>query len=429
MILPLARLASAGEHDAPAVGRVVAGAPEVPAGPPVDRRVTVQESLQDAILRSPAGSTLTLASGRHAGPVVVDRPLVLRGEAGAVVDGGGAGTVVTIAAPDVVVRDLTVTGGGHLPQNDDSGLVVGGDRALVERVHVTEAYLGIDLRMASDSVVRDCVVDGRGALAFGLRGDGIRLWESDRNRIEGNELRHVRDLVVWYSDDNLIARNLVTGSRYGTHLMHTEGNRIEENVYDQDVVGVFVMYSDTITLRSNTVTGAHGEAGMGFGFKESDGVVCEDNVLADDTTGVYLDTTPHRLGSEVRFSGNLFAANDVGVRFHGPSAGARFEGNAFVANVVPGASDERGRSTNAEFRGNHWSGYGGYDLDGDGVGDLPYEVRSASGRLRERNPSLAWWSGTPALALVDLFVAAFPMFAPDPVLTDTAPLLHPPEGR
>ncbi|MBI3180145.1 MAG: hypothetical protein HYZ27_10815, partial [Deltaproteobacteria bacterium] len=41
---------------------------------------------------------------------------------------------------------------------------------------------------------------------LGQRGDGIRLWESDHNRIDANILVGVRDLVVWYSEDNVIAR-------------------------------------------------------------------------------------------------------------------------------------------------------------------------------------------------------------------------------
>jgi nitrous oxidase accessory protein len=416
--------AFAADHDpVSAPVRVTVAAGVVPSGPPREVSVSASEPLQDVIRGLPSGSTVHLRSGRHAGPVLLDRPLTLIGEPGATIDGGGTGSVLLIAAADVTVRDLRVTGGGHLPQNDDSGVVVAADRVVLERLIVDHAYIGIDLRMANDGIVRGCTVEGDPTAAFGLRGDGIRLWESDHNTVVANRLSHVRDLVVWYSNGNVFTDNEVVRSRYGTHLMHSDDTTIEDNTYDHDVVGVFVMYSSRVVVRRNLVTGSHGGAGVGLGFKESDVIRVEDNVLADGTTGIYLDTTPHDLGGEAQFTRNLLAANDVGVRFHGPSSGALFSGNAFVSNRVQASSDERGRTTNARFEGNHWSDYSGYDLDRDGVGDLPYEVRSASGRLLDRTPALTWLTGSPALALIDLFVAAFPMFAPESVVSDPRPLV------
>ena len=58
--------------------------------------------LAAAIAAAAPGDRLVLAAGRHAGPIVVDRALTLEGEPGAVLDGGGAGRVVTIDAPQVV---------------------------------------------------------------------------------------------------------------------------------------------------------------------------------------------------------------------------------------------------------------------------------------------------------------------------------------
>lgn len=416
-----AATAWAGEHDAAAPAIVDVAPASVPSGPPRTVRVAADEDLQTAIRALPAGSTVRLRAGIHHGPVVIDRALTVEGEPGASIDGRGTGSVVIIAAADVTVRDLRVTGGGRQAQHDDSGVVVGADRFVVERVTVDHSYLGIDLRMASHGTVRDCVVRGDPDAAFGLRGDGIRLWESSDDDIVGNTLVNVRDLVMWYADHNRIRGNRVVGSRYGTHLMHTVGNVIEDNRYEQDVVGVFAMYSDDVALRRNQVVGAHGEAGVGLGFKESSGVVVEDNVLVDDTTGIYLDTTPQ--SGSGRFTGNLIAANDVGVRMHGRSVGAAFVGNAFVADRVAASVDARGTVTGVQFDGNHWSDYAGYDLDGDGFGDLPFEVRSASGALLGREPALAWFSGTAALGLIDLFGAAFPMLAPDVVLTDPRPAI------
>lgn len=423
LALALALRASAGEHDAPAPAPVASVAKRIPTGPAAQVRVLPGADLQSALDALPAGSRLTLAAGNHRGPLLLDRPVELVGEPGAVIDGGGVGSVLVITAPDVWVHDLRVTGGGFLSDRDDSGVVIGADRFRVQRVTVDHAYLGIDVRSADDGRIEDCTITGDDTRAFGLRGDGIRLWEVQRATVLGNRLAHVRDLVVWYSDGNHIEGNTVTDSRYGTHLMHSSDNVIRGNTYVDDVVGVFVMYSAKVTLDRNRISGARGEAGVGLGFKESDDITVTDNKIVGDTTGIYLDTTPHQRHATAVFERNLIAANQVGARFHGVSNGARFVGNDFISNRLTAAVDGRVSTDAITFEGNHWSEYAGYDLDGDGFGDLPYQAREVTGRLILRRPELAWFSGTPAEGLIEWLAAAFPMFAPEPILVDPRPLM------
>lgn len=422
MILCLAGAVWAGDHEVAAPPSVAVAAHPVPPGPARAVEAAAGADLQALVWSLPAGSTVTLSAGTFTGPLVIDRPLTLTGRPGATLTGAGAGSVLVLAAADVTLANLRVTGGGHQPQNDDAGVVIAGDRARVSGVTVDDVYLGIDLRMADDAVVIGCTVRGDPTAPFGLRGDGIRLWESDRNLIAENTLDHVRDLVIWYADDNIVRDNVVRDSRYGTHLMHTAGNQISGNRYLDDVVGVFVMYSARITVDRNVVAGAHGEAGVGIGLKESDEITIVGNTLVDDTTGLYVDTVPQRVGGHAEFRGNVIAGNEVGVRFHGPSDGGRFTENVFVENRIAASVDaSRGPLLGVTFDRNHWSDYAGYDLDGDGYGDLPFEARSAAASLFEREPAMAFLAGTPALALIELFAQAFPLFAPPVWFSDPHP--------
>jgi nitrous oxidase accessory protein len=422
----LALLARGDDHATAAPPSIAESTANVPDGPPVVRTIEPSEPLQQALDGLPAGSTLRLAPGVHRGPALVDRPIELAGEPGAVIDGRGTGSVLTIVADDVWVHDLRITGSGFERQRDDSGVVAAGDRFRIERVAVDGVYLGIDVRKGDAGLVRDCTVKGDPAAAFGMRGDGIRLWETVGTTVEQNDLADVRDLVVWYSDDNLIRGNVIRGSRYGTHLMHTSGNRIETNRYEDDVVGVFVMYSDATLIEGNTVAGAHGEAGVGLGFKESSGVTVRQNTLVDNTTAIYLDTTPHRRAEGATFERNLIGANERALRFHGRSDGARFVANDFRANRTLAQVDGRVSMDAIAFEGNHWSDYVGYDLDGDGRGDIPFEAREISAHIAERFPSFSYFTGTPAEALVDLFAQAFPMFAPRALFADPRPAMGAP---
>ena len=75
------------------------------------------------------------------------------------------------------------------------------------------------------------------------------------------------------------------------------------------------------------------------------------------------------------------------------------------------------------WSGNYFDDYAGYDLDDDGVGDVPYELRSLSNQLISTTPNLALLRGTAALALVDAATHLDPLYQPAPVLIDRAPKL------
>lgn len=74
-------------------------------------RVEAGAPLAEAIAN---GGVVCLSSGVHRGPLVLTRSLTIRGDEGAVLDSGGAGTVVSVADDDLVVRIEGVTlRGGH----------------------------------------------------------------------------------------------------------------------------------------------------------------------------------------------------------------------------------------------------------------------------------------------------------------------------
>lgn len=418
-----ALFARAGEDDAPILAPVPVAVAPIPVGPPRTLDLHAGDDMSAAIHGLPAGSTLTVEAGVYRGPVHVDRPLTIRAESGAVIEGAGTGTVLVITADDVTVLGLAVRGGGSDATQGDAGVLVAGQRVRLEGVDVSDALTGIDLRAADDGAVVGCHVTGKSGSALSQRGDGLRLWESDRNRIEGNTLANVRDLVVWYSEYNTIAGNHVTGSRYGSHFMHASHNTVTGNAYTDDIVGVFVMYSNDLQLTDNVVARANGAAGMGFGFKESDAITVTGNRVFGNTTGIYLDHTPHRIGGLASFVDNTLAYNHAGLRIHGSETGAEFRSNRFHENATQVSVDGRADASGTLFEGNNWSDYTGYDLDRDHFGDIPYAPSALSSTLTQRRPAMAFFSNTTAAGLLDLLAMAFPMFAPRPVLVDARPAL------
>jgi hypothetical protein len=79
---------------------------------------------------------------------------------------------------------------------------------------------------------------------LGVRGDGLRLWYSNNNLIEGNEIIDSRDMVAWYAHKNTFRNNLGRRSRYSIHFMFANDNIVEGNRFYDNAVGVYFMYTE-----------------------------------------------------------------------------------------------------------------------------------------------------------------------------------------
>jgi nitrous oxidase accessory protein len=369
---------------------------------------------------------IDLAPGVHRGDLVVRRPVAIRGLDGAILEGTGSGTVVTIEASDVALENVVVRKSGRRHTAEDAGIKAKGERVRVEGVRVEDSLFGIVFQECHACVLARAHVTGYED-ATELRGDGIKLWESHDSQVRDCVVERARDVVVWYTRRATLERNVVREGRYGTHFMYAHDAIVRESRFERDVVGVFVMYSMRLRIEQNVMAGARGAAGVGLGFKDSDAVVVRGNWMVANTAGAYLDDTPRTPDQPVAFEGNVLALDDVALRLHGSEKGLSLRGNDFRDDAVVVEIDGGGDALAVDVRGNHFSDYEGYDLDGDGVGDVPYEVKALSSELTESRPALKLFHGTAALGVIDAVARAAPVFASKKLLVDHAPLVDPPE--
>lgn len=386
--------------------------PSVPPRPDGCVDVAAGADLNQAIEAAPDGAALCLASGTYRGPITIAKPITLYGPRDATILSHGRGTTVTVSAPDVAILGLTIDGSGARYDQDDAALGIHADRVRAEGLHVVRAIFGIHAQRSNGVVIRGCDIEGTYAPALGLRGDAIKLWEVRESLVEGNRVQGARDVVVWYSPNNRVVGNLVMGGRYGAHLMYSSDVTVEHNRFISNVVGTFVMYSRRVHVVGNLMADAPGASGMGLGLKDSSLVVVEDNLFVRDRIGLYLDTSPLDPADENTIRGNAFRLADQAIVFHGRTSGNLIEENVLATNrtqvVVEGGGDALG----AHWSHNAFDDYEGYDLDGDGVGDIAYEQRSLSADLTSRHPQLAYFAGTMAMSVIDAMGRLVPLFAP-----------------
>jgi nitrous oxidase accessory protein len=304
-------------------------------------------------------------------------------------------------------------------------------RAVIEHNVLEDVLFGIYVKEGVDSVIRGNTISGKD-LPVQRRGDGIRIWQSHRTLIEDNVMRDSRDAVMWFSDEVHLRNNRITNGRYGLHFMYSDGNVLQDNHLEGNSVGAFLMYSKDLTLRRNVFARNRGPSGFGVGLKDMDNTSAEDNLFLGNRIGIHLDTSPSSVRVTDTFTRNVFAFNDIGIAFLPAVKRNRFHDNCFVDNLEQVAVLGGGRFEGNDFtvagRGNFWSDYRGYDLDGDGVGDLAYRSESLFENLMDREPKLRLFLFSPAQQAVEMAAKAFPMVMPQPKLSDEAPLMAPAEA-
>ena len=390
-------------------------------------RAEVRFDLQAAIRAAGPGATVHVPAGVHRGAFVLDKLVSLEGEPGAILEGDGDGDVVKITANGASVRGVTVRGTGTSLDKENSGILVMADDVVVEGVILEDVLFGVYARRANRIVVRNNTVTGKD-FEITRRGDSIRLWYCNDGLIEGNRVRHTRDVVVWFSQRTKVLRNDVRDSRYGLHLMYAEGTVMEGNRLEGDSVGAFLMYSNNSSFRWNRVVSCRGPSGYGLGLKDNDALVAEGNEFEGNRIGIYVDNSPNSVDSRCVVRSNLLAFNDIGMAFLPAVKRNDVTSNSFVDNLeqvgIVGSGDFHGNAFTIDGRGNYWSDYRGYDLDGDGIGDLPYRSFSLFENLMDRRPELRLFQFSPVQQAVDLAIRAFPVVPPRPKLADTAPLMQ-----
>ena len=379
------------------------------------------EDLAARLAAAAPGARLCLEPGAYEGPFRIGAGVTLEGPREAVLSGGD--TVVTLAGAGPAIEGLTIEGSGRRFDRIDAALYVSGEGARIEGLRIRGALFGVRAEQARGLVIRGNEISGDPARPFGLRGDGIRLWEVRDSAVTDNRLADGRDLVAWYAPGNRFERNHVERGRYGLHFMYSHDNHVADNTFADDVVGMFVMYSRRVTIENNRVLRAGGAAGIGLGIKEAGDLLVRGNSFVANTTGIFVDTNAGDPAERNRFVGNELRFHDRALLFHGAVEHDEFIGNRFRDNRVSVTVEGRGDARGALWRGNEWDEYVGYDLDGDGVGDVPYQATSLSSDWIAQIPALAFFRGSVALGAVEWLGRALPLFQPTILLVDPEPRL------
>ncbi|HEY7818814.1 MAG TPA: nitrous oxide reductase family maturation protein NosD, partial [Vicinamibacteria bacterium] len=385
-----------------------------------------EPTLQEQIDAAPRGSTVTLKGGVHQGPIVVRGPLTLVGIDSPIIDGGGAGSVIRIEGDGVVLRGLHVRGSGRQVSEEAAGIKATGSHHLIDSNRIEDVYFGVHLSGGMVNVVRgNEIVPGE--RNGGRPGHGVSLWNVSGSHVIGNRIAHARDgIYLSFADDIRVEGNEVESSRYGIHSMSSKRTIFERNRVRRNLLGFALMYSREIEMRGNAIED-HREGATAYGIllKDIEGLLLEDNRILRNRVGLYADNTPLGAGRKAVVRGNLFWGNDTALALQSTVALTFVENrveNSLTVVRTEGATLSANRWS-GEGRGNYWDDYSGFDADGDGIGDLPYQYQAVMNELIGREPAARAFLYTPAHLALETASRLFPVFRTEPLIVDEFPLM------
>jgi len=381
-------------------------------------------SLKELIEQTPEGGVVPLEPGRYAGPVDVEKAVILDGKGQVTIDGQGKGYVLLIKTDGVVVKNMIITNSGDSHDRLDAGILVRSSRNRILNNRIENTLFGIDLQEAHENEIIGNEISSKDA-PLGLRGDGIRGWASHRNTFRRNKIHDSRDMVIWYSNDNIIEENEGWNNRYSLHFMYSGGNIVRRNTYHHNTVGIFLMYSRDVMVEQNTVRYSLGGTGVGIGLKEVDNISIQNNKIVYCTAGFYFDLSPFQPDRYNFVKANIIAYNVIGADFNSTLSRNIFKGNAFVDNLETVRVHGGGVASENLWEGNYYSGYEGFDRNRDGYGDFVHNHDIFLDTLWMNNDWMLLFSGSPVISVLNLLAKLAPISEPRRLMTDPKPVFSP----
>ncbi|MFY7997622.1 MAG: nitrous oxide reductase family maturation protein NosD [Candidatus Kapaibacteriota bacterium] len=376
-----------------------------------------------AIASASAGDTLRLHAGVYKEhDIVVGQPIhfvVVKGDEGKVIiDAELQGnSIVVVRANGVSMRGLALRNVPISYMNDNAAIrVEGAQNGVFENLRIDNALFGIYLATSAN-----CRIAGNILRATkgneSSSGNGIHLWKCNNITVEGNDVRGHRDgIYLEFNRRALVRGNTSQGNmRYGLHFMFSDSCAYESNTFRQNGSGVAVMYSRFVRMTGNKFEQNWGAAAYGVLFKDITDSYMAENRFFKNTTGLYAEGVNRTIIERNEFVNNGWAmkifgsATDNIVRFN------NIIGNSF--DVTTNSFDNEN-----QFIHNYWSRYEGYDLDRNGIGDVPFHpVRLFSVLVEQQQSSLVLMHSL-LVTMLDVAERVVPSLTPE-TLVDAAPMM------
>ncbi|MCG8326862.1 MAG: nitrous oxide reductase family maturation protein NosD [Chitinophagales bacterium] len=377
------------------------------------------QSISEAIAAAEPGDEVIIKSGVYKeGNIEVNKHLYLIGEGWPVLDGENETEVLTITADCVFVEGLVIRNVGTSYLVDRAGIRVKKTKHFaITNNRLENTFFGIYLEHCKDGTVEGNKVIGQAKEEMSS-GNAIHLWYCERVVVENNYVTGHRDGIYFeFVDNGHIEGNISEANlRYGLHFMFSNNDDYTGNVFRQNGAGVAVMFSRNINMWDNLFEYNWGRASYGLLLKEIYDAEIHHNTFRENTLGIYVEGS-----TRIHYHSNDFDRNGWAIKMSGGCLDNKIHTNNFRYNTFDLAINSP--PNNNSFDGNYWSAYTGYDLERDGIGDVPYRPVKLFNYVVNRTPEAMVLLRSLFIDLLNFSEKVSPVFTPANV-ADNAPRMQ-----
>lgn len=382
----------------------------------------VTTSIQNTIQNAEPGMVIYIPAGVYTEETIIVKTegLTITGEKDAILDGDNKRAILIIEADDVTINGLTFRNTGISYTRDHAAIEVRQSVGyLISNNSLINNFFGIYLSEADKGVV-----EGNRITASGTReantGNGIHMWNTNDVVIRNNTIRGHRDgIYLEFAKNAIIEHNISENNlRYGLHYMFSDLSVYQHNTFRKNGAGVAVMYSRRVQMNDNLFEQNWGSAAYGLLLKDIDDSEIKNNIFRENTIALYSEGS-----NKLDISNNLFELNGWAVKLFANSTQNEFRYNSFIENTFDVATNSRQHYNT--FESNYWSKYAGYDLVGDGIGDVPHRPVRLYSLIVEQNPVSLILHRSLFIDVLDIAERVLPALTPE-TLVDSRPLMKRP---
>jgi nitrous oxidase accessory protein len=370
------------------------------------------KTISSALLLAADGDTLLIAPGIYnEGPITINKSVTIIGNNNPVISGDGKYEIFLVKADNVNITRLIFRDAGLNYIKDNAAIKLDNVKNCVISFNKFENnFFGIYLAKS-----QHCLIEGNILSANQKKetqsGNGIHLWYCKNIIIKHNTIRGHRDGIYM----EFVRRSNIHGNfaekniRYGLHFMFSDSCSYSNNHFQINGAGAAVMYSHNVEMKNNRFEKNWGGASYGLLLKDIYDSNIINNIFYKNSCGIYLEGCNRNTSSK-----NDLIENGWAVRLMANSMDNKFSENNFISNTFDIATNSTKNYNN--FDGNYWSEYNGYDLNKDGIGDVPYRPVKLFSFISERiRPSLILIRSF-FIEIVNIAETVFPTFTPEALL-------------
>jgi nitrous oxidase accessory protein len=367
-------------------------------------------SIKKALELAEENDTILVNGGVYKeGNILVEKPISLIGINNPILDGNEKNEILTIVADGVLVKGFTL-------QNLKVDYIK--DKAAIKIIEsqwcriidniILDTYFGIYLENSDNCIVDNNIISGK-AERETSSGNAIHLWYSKSSTIINNKVSGHRDgIYLEFVNNSRIEGNISTNNlRYGLHFMFSNENQYRSNEFINNGAGVAVMYSKNIEMFENIFKNNQGPAAYGILLKDITDSQIERNIFEINTIGILAEGS-----NRLQLVNNNFIRNGYALKIMGSCESLNLTGNNFIGNTFEIGTNAKNISSHT-LEKNFWSSYQGYDLDNDGIGDVPHKPVKLFSYLIEKIPSAVILIKSMFVDLIELAERVTPSLTPD----------------